>query len=74
MELDITLPIPVARALSVLEACGYEGFIVGGCVRDSLLGKTPFDWDICTSADLLCSRKRKPERRKSAASCRGYLL
>ena len=50
MELDITLPIPVARALSVLEACGYEGFIVGGCVRDCLLGRTPNDWDITTNA------------------------
>jgi tRNA nucleotidyltransferase (CCA-adding enzyme) len=50
MELDITLPLPVARALSVLEACGYEGFIVGGCVRDCLLGRTPNDWDITTNA------------------------
>ena len=50
MELDITLPIPVARALSVLEACGFEGYTVGGCVRDSLLGRTPNDWDITTNA------------------------
>lgn len=50
MELDITLPIPVARALSVLEACGYEGYTVGGCVRDSLLGRAPNDWDITTNA------------------------
>ena len=50
MELDITLLTPVARALSVLEACGYEAYIVGGCVRDSLLGRTPNDWDITTNA------------------------
>ncbi len=50
MELDITLPIPVVRALSVLETCGYEAFIVGGCVRDCLLGRTPNDWDITTNA------------------------
>lgn len=50
MELDIILPIPVARALSVLETCGYEAFIVGGCVRDCLLGRTPNDWDITTNA------------------------
>ncbi len=50
MELDITLPLPVARALSVLEASGYEGYIVGGCVRDSLLGRTPNDWDVTTNA------------------------
>ena len=50
MELDITLPMPVARALSVLEACGYEAYTVGGCVRDSLLGRVPNDWDITTNA------------------------
>lgn len=50
MELDITLPIPVVRALSALEACGYEAYIVGGCVRDSLIGRTPNDWDITTNA------------------------
>ena len=50
MELDITLPLPVARALSVLEACGYEAYTVGGCVRDSLLERTPNDWDITTNA------------------------
>lgn len=50
MELDITLPLSVARALSVLEACGYEAYTVGGCVRDSLLGRTPNDWDITTNA------------------------
>lgn len=50
MELDIILPTAVARALSVLEACGYEAYIVGGCVRDSLLGRTPNDWDVTTNA------------------------
>ena len=50
MELDIILPTPVTRALSLLEACGYEAYIVGGCVRDSLLGRTPNDWDITTNA------------------------
>ena len=50
MELDITLPLPVARALSVLEACGYEAYTVGGCVRDSLLSRVPNDWDITTNA------------------------
>ena len=50
MEFDITLPTPVLRALSVLEACGYEAYIVGGCVRDCLIGRTPNDWDITTNA------------------------
>ena len=50
MELDIILPIPVTRALSLLEACGYEAYAVGGCVRDSLLGRSPNDWDVTTNA------------------------
>lgn len=36
--------------LDKLHGAGYEAYIVGGCVRDSLLGRTPGDWDICTSA------------------------
>ncbi len=34
----------------MLEASGFKAFAVGGCVRDSLMGKTPDDWDITTSA------------------------
>jgi len=33
-----------------LEQCGFEAYIVGGCVRDAVLGKVADDWDICTSA------------------------
>ena len=40
----------VTDALSRLEAAGYEVCLVGGCVRDSLRGETPQDWDIATSA------------------------
>ena len=36
--------------LETLESHGFEAYVVGGCVRDSLLGKTPQDWDICTNA------------------------
>ncbi len=36
--------------MSILEQNGYSAYAVGGCVRDSLLGLMPFDWDICTSA------------------------
>lgn len=46
----IALPEGVARALSMLEAAGYEAFIVGGCVRDALMGIPPKDYDITTSA------------------------
>lgn len=37
-------------AIQLLEQFGHEAYIVGGCVRDSLLGVEPSDWDICTSA------------------------
>ena len=36
--------------INKLRSAGYEAYAVGGCVRDSLLGITPHDWDICTSA------------------------
>jgi tRNA nucleotidyltransferase (CCA-adding enzyme) len=38
------------RVIAALEAAGHEAYAVGGCVRDSLLGQTPKDWDICTNA------------------------
>ncbi len=38
------------KILSVLERAGYEAYIVGGCVRDALMGREPNDWDITTSA------------------------
>lgn len=40
----------VLTALYRLQRHGHEAFIVGGCIRDSLMGNTPKDWDICTSA------------------------
>lgn len=46
----ITLPQTVALLIRQLESRGHEAFLVGGCVRDALLGRTPSDWDICTSA------------------------
>ena len=45
-----TLPPPVTQALSRLEACGHEAYLVGGCVRDDVLGIQPHEYDICTSA------------------------
>jgi len=48
--MQITIPDNVTRAISILEQNGYSAYAVGGCVRDSMLGLTPFDWDICTSA------------------------
>ncbi len=46
----IEIPAAVAEVLDVLERSGEEAYIVGGCVRDSIMGKEPKDWDITTSA------------------------
>ncbi len=46
----INIPRPAAKVLERLHELGYEACVVGGCVRDSLLGMTPEDWDITTSA------------------------
>ncbi len=46
----MTLPADVEKIINTLEASGHEAYAVGGCVRDCILGKTPHDWDITTSA------------------------
>lgn len=51
------MPKNVDTAINLLQSAGFEAYAVGGCVRDSLLGKIPNDWDITTSA--------KPEDMKS---------
>lgn len=50
MNDELKLPLPAEDLLSRLKAAGYAAYVVGGCVRDSLLGLIPHDWDICTSA------------------------
>ena len=56
-------PEYVQEAMDRLERAGYECFAVGGCVRDSLRGAAPHDWDLCTSA--------RPEQVRAAFSgCR----
>ena len=50
MSINIELPDEVQYIINTLESNDYEAYAVGGCVRDSLLGKEPQDWDICTSA------------------------
>lgn len=52
----IQLPDKVHNIINTLEEAGYEAYAVGGCVRDSILGREPDDWDITTSA--------KPEETK----------
>ena len=49
----IELPVKVKNIIATIEAAGYEAYAVGGCVRDSILGRTPDDWDITTSAKPL---------------------
>lgn len=44
------IPEPATEVLLGLENAGFEAYLVGGCVRDLLIGKTPKDWDITTNA------------------------
>lgn len=55
--MKISLPENVSKIIKTLNNAGYEAYAVGGCVRDTLLGRIPGDWDITTSA--------KPEQVKS---------
>ena len=50
MEPILHVPADAARIIGKLEQAGYEAYVVGGCVRDSVLGREPEDWDITTSA------------------------
>ena len=54
---SMPLPPPVALVLDRLNSAGYTAYCVGGCVRDTLMGKTPSDYDVTTSA--------KPDEMKS---------
>ena len=48
--LTIQMPTQVRMAIERLEAAGFEAYAVGGCVRDTILGRVPNDWDVTTSA------------------------
>ena len=48
--MNLPLSPGAAKALALLQAAGYEAWIVGGCVRDALLGMPPKDYDLTTSA------------------------
>lgn len=58
--MKIQMPEDVKYILEKLNSAGYEAYAVGGCVRDSILGRIPDDWDITTSA--------KPEETKALFS------
>lgn len=47
---NINVPAAVVEIICTLHHAGHEAYIVGGCVRDALMGRTPHDWDICSSA------------------------
>lgn len=49
-KINIMIPKNVKFIISTLKNEGYEGYSVGGCVRDSILGREPQDWDITTNA------------------------
>ena len=50
LALKMDMPKNVDTAIGLLQSAGFEAYAVGGCVRDTLLGKTPNDWDITSSA------------------------
>ena len=49
--MNINIPEYVKEVLKRLHDGGYEAYVVGGCVRDSILGLMPDDWDVCTEAE-----------------------
>lgn len=48
MKFDIKLPEDVLEIMSVIKKYGFISYVVGGCVRDSIIGRSVHDWDICT--------------------------
>lgn len=48
--MKINIPDDPKFLMELLLHSGYEAYVVGGCVRDTFIGKTPHDWDICTNA------------------------
>ena len=50
INMQLEIPSSAEKILRVLEENGHEAYVVGGCVRDSILGRSPDDWDITTSA------------------------
>jgi tRNA nucleotidyltransferase (CCA-adding enzyme) len=50
LQIDIKIPEHVLAIADMLTKSGYEAYVVGGAIRDCLIGKTPTDWDIASSA------------------------
>ncbi len=62
MTCNIQLPAGADKIITSLQVNGFDAYVVGGCVRDYLLGMKPHDWDICTSA--------KPEEVMACVNCK----
>lgn len=65
MKFKINLPEDVIEIMTVIKEYGATSYVVGGCVRDSILDREPHDWDICTPAltiELLAKFKEKGYR------------
>ena len=56
--MKIKLPENVKTILDTMHSAGFEAYVVGGCVRDCVLGRAPQDWDITTNA--LPEETKKP--------------
>lgn len=65
-QTTIAIPPAARRVLDALAQAGFEGFVVGGCVRDALMGRTPNDWDITTDA--------LPHQVRSACEAAGFAV
>ncbi|MDD4178497.1 MAG: CCA tRNA nucleotidyltransferase [Candidatus Margulisbacteria bacterium] len=50
MKITVNIKTGAETIIKTLKLAGFQAYLVGGCVRDSLLGKTPIEWDITTSA------------------------
>ena len=50
LKTNVDIDKNAIRLIKLLNNCGFEAYLVGGCVRDLLLNKSPKDWDICTNA------------------------
>ena len=59
-KMKIQLPEKVQIIIQTLQENGYEAYAVGGCVRDSVLGRIPDDWDITTSATPMETKQLFP--------------
>ena len=57
----VKLPKEVGRIMGTLQQSGFEAYVVGECISDSLAGKKPFGWDISTNARLADMKRLFPD-------------